>query len=325
MSMTRREALALLGGSALSLAAGAAGAQASDYPNKPIRMIVPFPPGGSSDVIARIIAAELQGVLKQPVVVDNKPGANGIIGVDLFLQTPADGYTLLAAGGSAWTPAQVKDLKFNVLRDCDPIALVCQTPLAMIVPTALGVNTAQEFFALAKKNPGKLNYASVAPNDLLWTELLKYRTGTDIVNIPYKGNAPALTALLTNEVQMTFSAIAVFLSFIKEGKFKALAVSTAQRSPVVPDVPTLAEVGVPNFVTASTNGVWVPRGTPKDVARKLNAAYDEVLSRPAVKANFLDKLAAVTFGGSPDQLLKAIGNDQRSLDEAAKLIGYQPA
>lgn len=323
MSMTRREALALIGGGALSLAAGSARAQ--DYPNKQIRMIVPFPPGGSSDVIARLTAAELQGVLKQPVVVDNRPGANGIIGVEHFLQQPADGYTLLAAGGSAWTPAQVKNLKFNVLNDCDPVALVCQTPLAMIVPAQLGVNTAQEFFAMAKKNPGKLNYASVAPNDLLWTELLKFRTGTDIVNIPYKGNAPALTALLSNEVQMTFSAIAVFLPYIKDGKFKALAVSTAQRSPVVPEVPTLAEVGVPNFVTASTNGVWVPRGTPKDVTRRLNLAYDEFLSRPAVKANFLDKLAAVTFGGPPEELVKAIGNDQRSLDEAAKLIGYQPA
>ncbi len=276
-------------------------------------------------MIARLTAAELQASLKQPVVVDNRPGANGIIGVELFLQAPADGYTLLAAGGSAWTPAQVKDLKFNVLRDCEPLALVCQTPLALIVPAQLGVNTAQEFFALAKKEPGKLNYASVAPNDLLWTELLKYRTGTDIVQIAYKGNAPALTALLTNEVQMTLSAIAVFLPLIKEGKLKALAVTTAQRSPVVPDVPTLAEVGVPNFVTASTNGAWAPKGTPKEITQKLNATYDEFLQRPQVKAMFLDKLAAVTFGGPPDALLRAIGNDQRSLDEAAKLIKYEPA
>jgi len=323
MLMKRREAMALLGGGALSLAAGSASAQ--DYPNRQIRLVVPFPAGGASDLIARITAAELQGVMKQPVVVDNRPGANGIIGVEHFLQLPADGYTLLAAGGSAWTPAQVKNLKFNVLTDCDPVALVCQTPLAMIVPAQLGVNTAQEFFALAKQSPGKLNYASVAPNDLLWTELLKHRVGVDIVNIPYQGNAPALTALLANDVQMTFTSIAAFLPFLKGGKLKALAVSTAARSPVVPDVPTLAEVGVPNFITASTNGVWVRRGTPKDVARRLNLAYDEFLTRPSVKANFLEKLAAVTFGGPPDALVKAITSDQRSLDEAAKLIGYQPA
>jgi tripartite-type tricarboxylate transporter receptor subunit TctC len=323
MAMTRREALALLGGGAISLAAGSA--FANDYPTRPIKLVVPFPPGGSSDVIGRLTAAELGNSLKQPAVVENKPGANGIIGVESFLQAPADGYTLLAAGGSAWTPAQVANLKFNVLTDCEPVALVCQTPLALIVPTALGINTAQEFFAHARKNPGKLNYASVAPNDLLWTELLKFRTGTDIVQIAYKGNAPALTALLSNEVQMTLSAIAVFLPHIKDGKLKALAVTTAQRSPVVPDVPTLAEVDVPNFVTASTNGAWVRKGTPKDIVDKLNATYNEFLTRPAVKANFLDKLAAVTFGGPPDDLRRAIANDQRSLDEAAKLIGYKPA
>jgi tripartite-type tricarboxylate transporter receptor subunit TctC len=124
---------------------------------------------------------------------------------------------------------------------------------------------------------------------------------------------------------MTLSAIAVFLPHIKDGKLKALAVTTAQRSPVVPDVPTLAEVDVPNFVTASTNGAWVRKGTPKDIVDKLNATYNEFLTRPAVKANFLDKLAAVTFGGPPDDLRRAIANDQRSLDEAAKLIGYKPA
>lgn len=323
MVMTRRQALALAGGSALSLAAGSARAQ--DYPNRQIRLVVPYPAGGASDLIGRITAAELQGVLKQPVVVDNRAGAGGMIGVDYFMQQPADGYTLLAAGGSAWTASQVKNLKFNVLNDCEPVALVCQTPLAVLVPAQLGINTAQELFAMAKKNPGKLNYASVAPNDLLWTELLKYRVGADIVNIPYKGNAPALTALLANEVQMTFTAIAAFLPLIKEGKIKALAVSTAERSAVVPDVPTLAEVGVPNLVTASTNGVWVHRNTPKDVARRLNVAYNDFLTRPAVKAAFLEKLAAMTFGGPPDALVKAIGNDQRSLDEAARLINYQPA
>ncbi|MFO1306068.1 MAG: tripartite tricarboxylate transporter substrate binding protein [Burkholderiales bacterium] len=323
MSMSRRDALALLGGIVAATATGVA--RAADYPAKPIRLVVPFPPGGASDVIARMTAAELQATLKQSVVVDNKPGANGIIGVEAFLQAPADGYTLLAAGGSAWTPAQVKDLKFNVLKDCEPIALVCQTPLGLIVPAQLPVNTAQEFFAYVKKSPGKYNYASVAPNDLLWTELLKYRAGLDIVQIAYKGNAPALTALLTNEVQMTLSAIAVFLPHIKEGKLKVLAVTTAQRSPVVPDVPTLAEVGVTDFVTASTNGAWAPKGTPKDVVQKLNATYDEFLQRPQVKAMFLEKLAAVTLGGTPEELRRVIGNDQRSLDEAAKLINYQPA
>jgi tripartite-type tricarboxylate transporter receptor subunit TctC len=323
MSMTRREALALLGGAAAAMTAGFA--RAADYPAKPIRLVVPFPAGGASDVIARLTASELQGIVKQPVVVDNKPGANGIIGVDAFLQTPADGYSLLAAGGSAWTPAQVKDLKFNVLTDCEPIALVCQTPLGLIVPAQVPVNTAQEFFAYVKKSPGKYNYASVAPNDLLWTELLKYRVGLDIVQIAYKGNAPALTALLTNEVQMTLSSVAVFLPHIKDGKLKALAVTTAQRSPVVPDVPTLAEAGVPNFVTASTNGAWAPKGTPKEITQKLNAAYNEFLQNPRVKALFLEKLAAVTFGGPPEELRRVIGNDQRSLDEAAKLINYQPA
>ncbi len=323
MSMTRRDALALLSGAAVALASGIA--RGADYPSKPIRLVVPFPAGGASDVIARLTAAELQALLKQPVVVDNKPGANGIIGVEAFLQTPADGYTLLAAGGSAWTPAQVKDLKFNVMRDCEPIALVCQTPLALIVPPQLGINTAQEFFAYARKNPGKLNYASVAPNDLLWTELLKFRTKTDIVQIAYKGNAPALTALLTNEVQMTLSSIAVFLPHIKEGKLKALAVTTAARSPVVPDVPTLAEVGVPDFVTASTNGTWAPKGTPKEITQLLNATYNDFLQRPQVKQMFLDKLAAVTLGGPPEELRRVIGNDQRSLDEAARLINYQPA
>lgn len=323
MSMTRREALTLLGGVALTMNSSLT--RASDFPSKPLRLVVPFPAGGASDVIARLTAAELQGLLKQPVVVDNKPGANGIIGVDAFLQMPADGYSILAAGGSAWTPAQVKDLKFNVLTDCEPIALVCQTPLALIVPTQLGINSAQEFFDYARKNPGKLNYASVAPNDLLWTELLKYRTKTDIVQIAYKGNAPALTALLTNEVQMTLTSIAVFLPHIKDGKLKALAVTTAARSPVVPDVPTLAEIGVPDFVTASTNGAWAPKGTPKDITQKLNATYNEFLQRPQVKALFLDKLAAVTFGGPPEELRRVIGNDQRSLDEAARLIKYQPA
>ena len=323
MSINRREALAMLGGGTFALATGAA--FADDYPSRPLKLVVPFPAGGASDVIGRLTAAELQNTIKQPVVVDNRPGANGIIGVDVVLKAPADGYTLLAAGGSAWTPSQVKDLRFDMMTDFEPVSLVCQTPLAMIVPHELPVNNAQEFFAYIKKNPGKYNYASVAPNDLLWTELLKYRTGMDIVQIAYKGNAPSLTALLSNEVQMTLTSIAVYLPHIKAGKLKALAVTSAQRSPVAPDVPTLAEVGVPDFVTASTNGVWAPKGTPKAITQRLNVAYDEFLKRADVRATFLDKLAAVTLGGSPEDLKAAIGRDQKSLEEAAKLIGYKPA
>lgn len=323
MSLSRRTTLALFGGSALSLAAGSG--SAADYPVRPIKLVVPFPPGGSSDAIARITAQELQAVLKQPVLVENKPGANGVIGVELVQQSAADGYTLLAAGGSAWTPAQVKDLRFNMMTDFEPVAAVCSTPLALVVNSSVPATTAQEFFAYAKKNAGKLNYASVAPNDLLWTELLKARTGTDIVQISYKGNAPALTALLANEVQMTLSAISAFLPHIKEGKLKALAVTTAKRSPIVPDVPTLLEVGVQDFVAASNNGTWAPKGTPKAITQKLNAAYNEVLSQPRVQKMFLDQLAAVTLGGTQEDLKTIIGGDHRRLDEAARIANYKPA
>lgn len=324
MSLTRRNALGLLGGSALSLAAGPSLAQ-QGYPDRVVKLMVPFPAGGASDVIARLSAQEMTPLMGQSVIVENKGGANGIIGVETVLQAPADGYYLLAAGGSAWTQSQVKDLRFDMMRDFDPVVPVTSTPMGLIVNPNVPANTAEEFFAYARKNPGKLNYASVAPNDLLWTELLKFRTGTDIQSIAYRGNAPALTALLGNEVQMTLTSIAAFLPHVREGKLKLLAVTTEKRSPIVPEIPTLLEAGVKDFVSASNNGTWVKKGTAPEIIRKINEVYNAFLARPEVQKSFLEKIGAVTLGGTPEDLRTMIANDHRRLDEAARVANYTPA
>ena len=321
MSMTRRDALALLSGAVAALASGIT--RAADYPTKPIRLVVPFPAGGASDVIARLTAAELQALRKQSVVVDNKPGANGIIGVENFLQAPADGYTLLAAGGSAWTPAQVKDLKFNVLRDCDPIALVCQTPLALIVPPQLGINTAQEFFAYARKNPGKLNYASVGngSSSHLNAELLKSMAGIEAVHVPFNGSPPAVLSTVQGETQMIFAVMQPLQAQIQAGKLRAIAVTTPKRFPLLPDLPAVAET-YPGFEALAWNGLVVPAATPAAVVQKINAEVGAILKQPEI----VQKMNGFGFdlvGGTPADFAALIASEAARWTPVVKALGIK--
>ncbi len=318
----RRRWLARAGAAALALAsAGAAWAQA-DFPNRPVKLVVPFAAGGS-DTMARAFAEKLGAVLKQPVVVENKPGGAAIIGSQHVAQSPADGYTMLWLGGGSLTPVLIKDLKFDILKSLKSVVSIARGGMTLMVPGSMPVNNFSEFLAYAKANPGKLNYSHTAGSILLATEMLKSKAGFEAVAIPYKGSTQVATALMTNEIQMGIDVPVFYLGMIKEGRIKALAHGAQERSPSLPEVPTLAEVGVRDLVFAFSYGIWVPAGTPDAVVEKLNAAYNEVLKDPSIRER-LAQAGVVPVGGGTEVHAQTVKAEHDMWAAAAKQIGYQP-
>jgi tripartite-type tricarboxylate transporter receptor subunit TctC len=275
---------------ALCMAWGAlsATAWAEEYPVHPIKMVLPFPPGGGTDTLARLLAPKMSQELGQPVVIYNRPGASGNIATEEVVSAKPDGYTLLMGFNTALTvnPLLFKDLKFNVERDFQPITQLASAQYVLVVnKDYVKVTSVDQLIALAKSEPGKLNYSSSgigSPLDLA-AQLFKYKTGTDIHHIPYKGGGPATMALLGNEVQVLFGSVAAVMPHVHAGKFQALAVTGAQRSAVVPNLPTLAESGLPGFDVTSWYGLLAPKGTPRAVIDKLHAAALKAINEPEVR------------------------------------------
>lgn len=310
---------------AFTLAAGTAFAQTSAqanaqaYPVKPIRLIVPFPPGGTTDILARTVGQKLTVALGQPVVIENRPGAGATIGADAVAKAPADGYTLLmGAVHHTIAPSVYKRLSYDVQKDLAPVSVVAIVPNVLVVGPGFPAKTVQELVAYAKANPGKLTYASNGNGTAhhLIGEQFKAQTGTDIGHIPYKGSAPAITDLMGGQVSMMFDTTSSALPYIKAGKLRALAVATAKRSSALPDVPTLAEAGLPGFDIASWFGVMAPAGTPPEIVAKLSAEISRSLASDDVKQQFA-AIGAEPVGNTPAQMRSQI---QTEIGRFGKLV-----
>ena len=287
----------------LALASGQALAQ-DKWPSKPIRFVVPWPPGGASDVTARILGQKLQQAFGQPVVVENHPGGNGIIALELVAKSPADGYTILMAnsGPNAINPVLYEKLPYDAIKDFAPITLTTMVPLILTVSPTVDVKSVKELLAYAKAHPGQLNMASPGQTTVggMAVDLLKYMTGIDVLHVVYKGDSPAITALLAGQVQVMLPTVIAITAHIKSGRLRALAVASAKRISSMPDLPTMDEAGVPGFEADSWGGVMVPAGTPPAVVQRLHAEIVRILKMPDV-AERLHSLGAEIVGGTPEE------------------------
>jgi tripartite-type tricarboxylate transporter receptor subunit TctC len=299
MKLPRRIFLHLAAGAAV-LSAISHAASAQTYPSQPVHIIVPVPPGGALDIIARLIGQWLSEHLRQPFVIENRPGGGTNIGVELVTRAPADGYTLLLIPGSVTANATLYDkLSFNFISDIAPIAMISSLPLVMLVNLSVPAKTVAEFIAYAKANPGKLSMASggIGSPSHIVGELFKMTTGVDMVHVAYHGGAPALTDLMGGQVQVYFSPLPESIATIEAGKVRALAVTTAKRSEALPDLPTVAE-SVPGFEASTWQGIGAPKSTPAEIIAQLNKDINAALADPMIKTR-LASLGSVPVPMSP--------------------------
>ncbi|MFZ0422288.1 MAG: tripartite tricarboxylate transporter substrate binding protein [Xanthobacteraceae bacterium] len=302
--------------------------RAEVYPDRPVKIIVPTPPGGPVDVIARIVANYLQGKLGEPFVVENRAGAGNTIGSKDAAEAVPDGHTLLysAASGLIIAPLLHPDAGYDPLKSFAPVALVGATSLILVVNPQLPVKTVPELVAYAKANPGKVNFSSggigVLPH--LIGELFKARAGIDIVHVPYKGGGPSINDVVAGNVQMTFEATSVLAPLIKVDRLRALAVTSPKRIPELPDVPTMIESGYPGFVTTAWTGLLAPAHTPQPIIDKLNAAINEGLKAPELQYA-LTKLSYVPMGGTPGEFTSTMTADLATWSPIIKSLGLDQA
>lgn len=286
--------------------------RAQSYPSKPIRLIIPFPPGGSTDILGRSLAQKLSEAWGQQVLVDNRGGAGGTIGADLAAKAPADGYTLLMGhiGTLAVNVALYPKLSYDPVRDFAPVSMVALVPNVLVVHPALPVKNVTELIAYAKANPGKLNYSSGGNGSAahLAVEYFKLQTKTEIVHVPYKGTGPSVTDLIAGQVSMTMTGAPAVMPHVQSGRIRALGVSSPQRIPALAQIPSVAEAGVPGFDATQWYGVVAPAGTPKDVVAKLNAEIRKIMQ----SKEMLDRLnteGAIAAAGTPEQFGAYIKNE----------------
>ena len=284
----------------------AAGALAQAYPSKPIRIVVGFPPGGGNDIIARMVGAKMQESWGQPVVIDNRPGANSIIATEFVAKSTPDGYTLLvnATGGMSVNPVLYTKLPYDPLRDFVPISMVGSFPLVLVVNPAVPANSVRELIAYAKANPGKLNYSAGSTAFQVGTEMFKQMTGTDIKHIPYKGSVQSISAVMAGDVQMTIVDSPPLVPQLKSGRVRALAVTTAKRAAAMADLPTIAE-SVPGYEMALWIGVFAPAGTPGEITSKLNAEVVRIVNLPDIREK-LDGMGVEPLGNTSEQVAEWI-------------------
>jgi tripartite-type tricarboxylate transporter receptor subunit TctC len=303
------------------LLAGAASAQS--YPNKPVRFIVGFPPGGGSDISARVVASAMEKKLGQPVLVENRPGAGSLIGAQHVLAQPADGYTIQFGSITNISDVFIKDNPLNAARDLDPITNLQVGGLFVVAKMSLPGNTLQQVVAQAKANPGKLNFGSVGTTIDLMYAVLKDRTKMNFEIVPYKGDAPGVTALLGGEIDVLASNILAVTPHIQAGKMKPLFTTRTTRSGLLPDVPTAAEAGAPGVMLEFKLGLWAKKGTPREALQKLNAEGVAAVKTAEVIEAFR-KFGADPVGSTPEQQMKTYEAEMAFWREAAKLANYQP-
>lgn len=287
------------------------GVRAQSYPERTVRIVVPFAPGAGTDAMGRLMANKLSELMQTPVVVENKTGASGAIGAQAVAQSPADGHTLLLAAAPFTTvPAALSTAGYDPLKDFAPVGMFATGPLVWVVGSQVPVNSMQELLAMARQRPGALNYGSAGVGGVnhLLLEMFKARTGTFITHIPYRGISPAVADTLGGQIQLLTGTIPALLPMIREGRLKALAVTSARRSAVLPQVPSMAEVGLPDFDVLNYFALVAPRGTPAPTVQTLNAALSRVAKLQDVQARLSnDALEAAT--DSPDQLARFLSRD----------------
>jgi tripartite-type tricarboxylate transporter receptor subunit TctC len=316
----------------LHLAAGAGAlpavsriARAQTYPSRPVRIIVGFPPGGATDIIARLMAQSLSVRLGQQFVIENRAGGGSNIAVEAVVHAPSDGYTLLQITlANATNSTLYKKLNFNFSRDIVPIASVCRGSGVMVVHPSFPAKSIQEFIAYGKENPGKINMASggIGTPGHLVGELFKMMTGISMVHVPYRGGAPALTDMISGQVQVMFDNVPTSIEFIKAGKLRPLAVTTARRSEVLPDLPTVADF-VPGYEASAWYGVGAPRGTPAEIIERLNSEINAILADPKTNARFAE-LGASLIGGSPADFGRLVVEETSKWGKVVKFSGAKP-
>lgn len=298
-------------------------AAAQDFPNRPIKLVVPFPPGGPNDIIARTVGQKMSDILKQPVVIDNRGGQGGVLGTDAVAKSKPDGYTIaISSAGALTISPSMEKVAYDTLKDLQPITLVAKVPEMLVVATNVPANNMQELIALAKSKPGKLNFASSGPGSLphLAGELFKLTAKIDIAHVPYRGAAPAVNDLVGGQVEMVFLDLPVLLPQVNAGKLRPIAVGTTHRVPTAPNVPTTAEVGMPDLITENWYGMVAPAGTPADVVAILNKATVQAMKDPDVIAKLASQGAELE-GQTPEQFRAFMDSEIKKWAKVVKDAG----
>lgn len=324
MKRTRNALCALAAGLAAALPLAL---HAQDYPAKPIRVVVPWPPGGLVDVAARVVGEKMQAAMRQPMVIENKPGAGGVIGADLVAKAPADGYTLaLTTSALNMNAALQQKLPFDVTGDFVPVAAVAYAPSILVVHPGLGVSSVKELIALARSKPGRLTYASAGNGTPahLSGELLKSMLNLDIVHVPYKGAPPAMADQIAGRVDFHFANAAVALPQMRGGKVRPLAITSAQRTGFAAELPTMVEAGVPNFEADQWLGFLAPRGTPPAVPERLAAEIGKVLAMEDVKATLAKSGMSAAAAGTPAEFAAYLKRDLAKWSGVVKSANIKP-
>ena len=323
MKLARRQLLALAGAAA-ALPARSLVARAQAYPSRPVRFIVAVAPGGGNDIFARLMGQWLSERLGQPFIVENRPGGGNNIGTEAVVKAPPDGYTLLlASSNNASNAALYDNLGFNFIRDIAPVAGIARTTLVMVVNPFVPAKTVPEFIAYAKANPGKVNMASAGTGGIghLAGELFKMTTGVNFLHVPYRGNGPALTALLGGEVDVLFPSLASAIEYMKGGKLRGLAVTSAMRSDAMPELPSVGEF-VAGYEISTWYGVGAPRGTPAEIIARLNNEINAGLAHPALKARFAE-LGDIPMPMTPAEFGNLIADQTEKLGRIVKFAGIK--
>ena len=296
---------------------------ASSFPNQPIRMVVPYPPGGPTDITARVVAAEMSKTIGQNIVIDNRPGASGMIGSEMVTKATPDGYTLLAnASIHVINPSVYPDMRFDAIKDFTPITQLAQVPLVLVVPANSPIKSVKDLVEYAKANPGKVNFGSAgsASAQHLAGESFKIAAGIQMQHIPYKGSAPALTDLAGGQLQLMFDSMPSATPMINSGKLRAIAVTTTTRAKARPDLPTIAESGFPGFDISTWYAYWAPKGTPADVVEKLAASAAQALKNPEVIAKY-EAMGAEPVGSTPAQFAAYVESEAKKWNDIVKKSG----
>ena len=319
-----RRALALVAASIVCLVAPLA--QTAEYPAKPIRIIAPYPPGGGVDNVARIYAPKLALALGQQIVIDNRPGASGIIGAEVVAKSPADGYTLLHDATAHSVNPSLRRLPYDTLKDFTPITLLVVNPNLLIVHPSLPVRTVRDLISLAKARPAQITFASsgIGSAQHMAGELFKYMTKTDLVHVPYKGGGAVYSDLIGGHVLVYFANIASGLVHVKSGKLRGVAVTSARRSESAPEFPTFAESGVPGYEVYEWNGLFGPAGMPKEIVARLNAEFGKILNAADVKEKFF-QLGAEAAPGTPEQQGEYVRAEVMKWQKVIGAMGIRPA
>lgn len=325
--MLTRRRFTGLAATAIAAPAFATSASAQSWPNRVVRLVVPFPPGGGIDAIGRIVGGRLSEMWGQQVVVENKPGAGANLGTEFVARAAPDGYTMLiTAGGLAVNRFLYPSINYDPVGDFAPVTLICLFPNLLVVPKESKFRSAADIVAYARANPGKLTYASPGHGSSphMSAELFKYTAKVDITHVPYRGAAPSLTDLIAGRIDMSFAVMASGLPLVQSGQLRALAVSTAKRQETAPDVPTISESGVPGYDMSSWFAFVMPSKTPPDIIRKINADANAVIREPAIKARF-DKLGVIAAGSTPEALGVHLKNEMQKWGPVIKAANIKVA